>query len=30
MKISGEKLNEIIDMFFDDLQNEVKKIVPKS
>ena len=30
MKISGEKLNEIIDMFFEDLQAEAKKIVPNS
>ena len=30
MKISGEKLNEIIDNIFEDLEKEVKKIVPKS
>ena len=30
MKISGEKLNEIIDTIFDDLEKEVKKIVPNS
>ena len=30
MKISGEKLSKIIDMYFDDLQGELKKIVPNN
>lgn len=28
MKISGEKLNKIIDMYFEDLSKELIKIVP--
>ena len=30
MKISCEKLSKIIDMYFDDLQGELKKIVPNN
>ena len=30
MKISGEKLNNIIDMIFEELEKEVKDIVPKA
>lgn len=30
MKISGEKLSKIIDMYFEDLSSELKKIVPNN
>ena len=30
MKISGKNLDEIIDNIFDDLEKEVKNIVPNS
>ena len=30
MKISGEKLSKIIDMYFDDLHGELIKIVPNN
>ena len=30
MKISGEKLNNIIDMIFEELEKEAKNIVPKA
>ena len=28
MKISGEKLSQIIDMFFEDVKVDIKKSVP--
>lgn len=30
MKITGEKLNKVIDLYFKDLEKDLLKIVPKT
>jgi hypothetical protein len=30
MKLTVEKVNKVIDMFFEDLKDDVTKIVPKT